>query len=445
MVVFLTLLVSSLFSLFFFAIDLRYFSLFPLLISCLTIFYNFKDFNVDLHFIKWGFSKYNLYFIRCFLMIGLSGMLSCLWVDEITVFLSLIAWNIFLRILSYFIEYQDGKLLFEIGSYLLIGIFLLSITFYYDIKTYFSIFLGFATLLFALFAFFLFIMKTWREIPKRFSYQFVCFGILVIILSLFKICSNIGIWFLLSFSLLWVLYFLILKVQRWVFPKQDTLNISVRKILAWERINKKFEVPEKRMKLQQWLLESPQRFHLSLETPNLILLIIIEGIFLSGLITQNMIMHSVFYFLWIALFLINSYLLKKNLFVSKISSFAIAFVINLFIYSLLLYGGRENIWWIMPLLIIWSIFCKIALFYLNRFQKYFLFDKQDYYYWTIISCISSGINVILLSQLSIPGQLLFFLIFIYWWLELFLIYYILKILKNSDLEDDSLSSEEENL
>jgi hypothetical protein len=72
MVLCLTLFVSTIFSFFFFAIDLRYFSLLPLFVAGTVVVYNLKQVNMDLHFIKGHFNQYSLYLIRCVLMIGVS-------------------------------------------------------------------------------------------------------------------------------------------------------------------------------------------------------------------------------------------------------------------------------------------------------------------------------------------------------------------------------------
>ncbi|MBQ7074048.1 hypothetical protein IJM86_03135 [bacterium] len=137
-------------------------------------------------------------------------------------------------------------------------------------------------------------------------------------------------------------------------------------------------------------------------------------------------------------FLINYYLLRKINFVSKISSFAWALVINFSIYFALLSEWFDDLGMVLPALIIRTFFCKIMLFYLKCFKWHKLLDKQDYWYWTIATCLASIINVILLFRLSIPGQLLFSLIFFYIGIDLLILHYIFKFLKHFDENNEEI-------
>jgi hypothetical protein len=49
-------------------------------------------------------------------------------------------------------------------------------------------------------------------------------------------------------------------VQNREMPKQQTTRISVRRILAGERIFKKLNVPHRKISLHEWLENSPKRF-----------------------------------------------------------------------------------------------------------------------------------------------------------------------------------------
>ena len=48
-------------------------------------------------------------------------------------------------------------------------------------------------------------------------------------------------------------------------PKKQTARISVRRILAGERIFKKLNVPQRKITLHEWLEKNPKRFERSFE------------------------------------------------------------------------------------------------------------------------------------------------------------------------------------
>jgi len=56
-------------------------------------------------------------------------------------------------------------------------------------------------------------------------------------------------------------------------PKEQTARISVRRILAGERIFKKLNVPQRKISLHEWLENSPKRFERAFEFFNIGLLI----------------------------------------------------------------------------------------------------------------------------------------------------------------------------
>jgi fucose permease len=62
-----------------------------------------------------------------------------------------------------------------------------------------------------------------------------------------------------------------------------------------------------------------------------------------------------------------------------------------------------------------------------------------------VTCFASVVNVVLLSQVNLPGQFLFSLIFFYCGIELMILYYVFQFLHTepSSEEDISLTLSEE--
>jgi hypothetical protein len=62
-------------------------------------------------------------------------------------------------------------------------------------------------------------------------------------------------------------------VQQWEMPAKQTARISLRRILAGERIFKKLNVPQRKIVLYERLEKSPKRFERIFEFFNIGLLI----------------------------------------------------------------------------------------------------------------------------------------------------------------------------
>ena len=97
---------------FFYAIDIRYFGLFPLAFFLFVLIHGMRTSlpKVEVNEMRY---KYSLLLIRILIMVGLSGVLFFIRIDELIVYLCLFALNVFLWIGSYVFSYADGKRIFE--------------------------------------------------------------------------------------------------------------------------------------------------------------------------------------------------------------------------------------------------------------------------------------------------------------------------------------------
>jgi hypothetical protein len=112
MVFFLCFIISALFAVFFYAIDLRYFGLFPLAFFLFMLVHGMKHTLPRLE-VDEVWYKYSLLIIWILIMVGLSGLLFFIGIGEIIVYLCLFFFNIFLWVGSYVFRYADGKRIFE--------------------------------------------------------------------------------------------------------------------------------------------------------------------------------------------------------------------------------------------------------------------------------------------------------------------------------------------
>ncbi|GHW02330.1 hypothetical protein AGMMS50249_1160 [candidate division SR1 bacterium] len=429
-------LMSLIFIAFFYAINLWYFGIFPLAFIIFLLTRYSKDVFSSNSF-KPDWYQYSLIGVWFLIMIGLSGILFFIGIDEITVYLSLLILNIFLFLVSYIIPYQDGKRLFEIGiciiSFILLGTITVKLGFY-ALRNGFSL-LSF--LFTGVLVFLTNIVGIFFPVPKKYRYLLLVAGMVSLICGVMYLIHPFQISLFVSFLIITVAYFVIRQIKSRKIPKPEPSSISVRRILSGERIHKKLIFPKRKLILHERLVSSPHWLQKALELPNLLLLTANIILYISAIMHAQVSEIMFWYWINLAVFLANTFILKKAQFISNITRFAIALVINFALYSALLTTGYENISNILPFLILRTVICQIALFYINRLKTRFLFTKNDYLYWTVVTCGATAVNIILMFQIQLPTQFLFFLTFLYLGIELLILYYVFLTLSSSFGEESS--------
>lgn len=435
----------ALFSTFFYLIGLWYLALLPLAVLVFMLSHGIKNVFtwIKLEILR---EKWSLIVIWLITMIGLSWILFFIWIKEISVYMSLLVLNILLMFWSRIFDYDDGKLIFEIWAWLLVIVILWTVLFSWGFFAFCSAVLLLASLMLWVYAFLQFIIWIFYPKDERWLYMMVILWAIVIwgtIINHFYPAERV---FALSLSILALAFFGIYIVQKREMPSKQTPTISVRRILAWERIFKKLNIPQRKILLHEWLENSPKRFSRIFEVFNIGLLIFLLLFFFWWIFSSSEVSLWLWYWLWIAIFLVNIFLLKRIWYATDVSRFALALIANFVLYSVLLISGSsiENI---LPFLIVWWFLCQIALFFVDRINLTFFSDK-DFVYWMVSTFIAFICNIILLCRVNLPGQFLFSVIFVYVGAELALMYYIFKFLNerreriaNAELEEKKLIQE----
>ena len=416
----------ALFSVFFYLIWLRYLAFLPIAVLIFMLSHSLKNIFKGVQIEKL-FEKWSLILIWLVTMIWLSGILFFIWIKEISVYLDLLIFNLFLRIWSYVFEYNDGKLLFEIWSWMMIVVILWTALFWWWFYVFFQVFSILSCLMLWVYSFLQFVIWIFYTADEKWIYEIFILWIVALWSSLIRMFYPQE-WIMFAWlTILAIIFFGIYVVQRWEMPAKQTAKISVRRILAGERIFKKLNVPKWKVMAYDLLEKSPLRFPRVLEFINLWLLIFLLLFFFWGIFTSSEIELWLRYWAGIAMFLINIFLLKKIGYASDVSRFSMALIANFVLYSVLLisWSSIENI---LPFLIVWGFLCQIAVFYIDRINLTF-FEEKDYQYRTIVTFIASICNIVLLCNIDLPSQFLFSVIFVYVWVELMLMYYITKFLQ----------------
>ena len=173
-------------------------------------------------------------------------------------------------------------------------------------------------------------------LDKKYYYQlFLVFGIVFITLII-NFSASLGIGLLISLACLSLYYITVYLVKRRNIPVKESSTLSVRKILAGERIKKKNTFPLWKQQLHQRVVSSPLWFQRLLELPNLFLLLVVIILYVYCVVKQIEIAVDLWYWVSLAIFLFNVYVLKKIQYVSNVSRFALALVVNFAVYSAVL-------------------------------------------------------------------------------------------------------------
>ena len=445
MVFLVTFFMFTLFSTFFYLIGLWYLALLPLAVLVFMLSHGIKNIFtwIKLEILR---EKWSLILIWLITMIGLSWILFFIWIKEISVYLSLLILNILLMFGSRIFDYEDGKLIFEIWMWLMVVVILWTVLFSSWFFAFFDAVLLMASLMLWIYAFLQFILWIYCPTDEKWLYEIIILWVIVVWWSIISHFYPAEWIFALSFFMLALIYCGIYIIQDREMPAEQTARISLRRILAGERIFKKLNVPKWKVELHEWLEKSPIRFDRIFEFFNIGLLIFLLLFFFWWIFTSSKVFLWFGYWLGISLFLVNTFLLKRIGYVTDVSRFALALIANFVLYSILLISG-SSIESVLPFLIVWWFLCQLVLFFVDRVNLT-LFSDKDFVYWMVVTFIAFICNIILLCRVDLPGQFLFSVIFVYIGAEMALMYYIFRFLNerreriaNAELEEKKILKE----
>ena len=442
MVFLVTFFMFTLFSTFFYLIGLWYLALLPLAVVVFMLSHGIKNIFTWIKLeILW--EKWSLIVIWLITMIWLSWILFFIWIKEISVYMSLLILNILLVFGSHILDYEDGKIIFEIWAWLVVVVILWTVLFSSWFFAFFDAVLLMASLMLWVYAFLQFVIWIFYPTDVKWLYEIVILWAIVIWWTIINQFYPAEWIFGLSFLLLALIYCGIYMVQQWEMPAKQTARISLRRILAGERIFKKLNVPQRKIVLYERLEKSPKRFERIFEFFNIGLLIFLLLFFFWWIFTSSEVSLWLGYWLGIALFLINTFLLKRIWYATDVSRFALALIANFVLYSVLLISG-SSIESVLPFLIVWWFLCQLALFFVDRVNLT-LFSDKDFVYWMVVTFIAFICNIILLCRVNLPWQFLFSVIFVYVGAELMLVYYIFRFLAERRAAIENAEQEEKKI
>jgi len=165
-------------------------------------------------------------------------------------------------------------------------------------------------------------------------------------------------------------------------------KVSVRRILAGEKITKNKQIPHKSKILAQlyhFVVAMPLWTRYGIEAINCALVVITIILYLSNIADTVSQRHQVVYRAIIGLFVTTALMLKRIGFTSIMQKVTLFAVINYAIYLTLYTIFNGSIGAIARWAIVWNIFSSILIFHGPSSFLADILEKQDYIYWIVMT------------------------------------------------------------
>lgn len=257
-----------------------------------------------------------------------------------------------------------------------------------------------------------------------------------VILAIGNYIDDIYTSLLINSGLVLVIALAMYRILQYRIPTTNqTKTVSLRRILAWEKIIQNRHIPQHNRilaLLHNFVADMPLWTKYVIEWANCWLVVTTIILYLSSISIATTQRHQIVYWVVIGLFISTALVLKRIGFVSIMQKVTLFAVINYAIYLTLytVFGGSlaAIAWWA----IIWNIISSILIFYGPSSFVADILEKQDYRYWIVMTVLWLFINIYLLWLTSLPWQLIFSLVFIYCGIQGLLLYYGIKHIQQLD-------------
>lgn len=416
---------------YFFAIWLWYLWLIPLILLIWILVYSVWDISLKGK-VNSLVTSYWLFLAWIIIMIWF--FLSAKFFDVSTVnsILFLVALNIAFFVWSYLFKYEDGKQVAHVWFLVSILSLLIYIWIVYWAKATFQIFSFSWILYFALIWFTIFVLWIKYDITNNLKYLFFVLSWWTVVLALHKLIPNLYVFLIVLVLLLQVWYSVIYYILEHKPPTlQEQKDISVRRILAWERILKKQE--DWKIKVSQKVFDfvsnMPQIVKYCLEWINTFVILLLIYLYFKNTLSLNWSVEQVFYWVIMLGFIVNVYSLKKIDYTSIFQRLITFLVINFAIYISLFSALKWDIESVALFAIVWNLLSTSLVFSIHKTKVWSYLKKIDYSFWIFTTLLALIVNIILLFNTQIQKAFLLPMILLYIWIQWFLVYYSIKYIK----------------
>ncbi len=423
----ITLLVwLVLFSWYFYGIWSWYLSFLPLVVFFLLFLGAFLK-NTSFSYSNLFQSKTIFFVLWGMIMVALCLVLSFLGIAMLEVLFALLGVNILALLVGYIANISLAEDITYL-SYLIVVLFLLGYSYFFPFSSfYFVDMLWYLSLFTSLFVGIIcFVFSRYWSIAKYFRYHFFIIVLVTLFVGIFYYWW-VNVWtffvyFLFLFFLFMFFYYLSLSSVSLV-PDRE---ITVRKILAWERILPKLQKMHPSTLFSSYFKKYSDRVQAYLSEAPLYMKYFFESLNLSGffgfLIMYFFVSQVSFPFFWwfswlywgiCLLFLGNIFLLKSMNYISLLQKFGMFFWVNIVLYSVFFTFFTALSSELVLYLILANMFYSFFLFQLHAFFPMIDRNRYDYFLALGVDGFAVCINIFFLAQLDISGQIIFALAFLY--------------------------------
>lgn len=422
-----------------YGIWLRYLWILPIILFIGIFFYYSASKNINLKEDSF-LQKNSLLVVRMIIVGWLLGTLITLWVDINSTRWILIITNFLLWVGSYFFDYEDGKAIFQWWLYFTLASLLIYLAFSASsINSFIKITSNISILTTIILWVIPIVIGIKNKSEKTLYYKTALSGLISLILIIINLNLNPYISIIIS---LWIITSILIFIQKNINHKPilttNNEEISVRRILAWERISnqKKHIKKNNNAKIVEFLQDTPMFFKIWLEILNISILWYFITQFIWWINNAELI-NQIFYRSIFILIITNILMLKKISYNSLIQNFIFFIIINFSIYISLFSIFKNNIWEIVTRWIMRNVLSTLCMFYIHKvsfFSK--TINKLDYYYRIICAIIWMIINLILLIKTSLPWELIFFLFLLYLGIQWMILFYVIKFISKLEFQKE---------
>lgn len=429
MILLFLLLSIAAFVTYFYVIWLWYIWFIPLLIFLVTIIYSvswisFKSRTTN------AFQEYGLIIAWIVILLWLFLVLNFFAISTVSSFLFILWLNIVVRFWSYVFKYDDGKVIAQVWYYFsILSLLLVSlVTKWFDI--FFIVFSHLWVLSLAIMSFIVFLIWIRYKVEEYVSYKLFILLIWAIGLSAYQQIENIYIFLIVSVLCLAIVYIYLHKILSNKPPTENQeKEISVRRILAWERVLKSISYNNWPKKKYLFISNFPEFVKYFLELSNTLIIFILIYLYFQNALTLQWNIEQVFYRLVMVWFIVNVFLLKRINYTSIFQRLLTFMVINFAIYISLFSALKWDLWSIVFLWILWNIISTMMVFHIHKTKLWKYLRKVDYLFWIFTTMLALVVNIVILFHTEIARQLLFPTILLYVWVQWMMFYYSVKYIK----------------
>lgn len=393
--------------------------------------------TIDGEYIKSFFLRYAFSFARCCVMLGMRWILDVFGISHVYSALFFVLINIVLWIWSYVINYQDGKEMFHIGYYVAAFLVLWSSFSLLDLQTRWKLIMIWLSLTMALYAFIVFIGGAlWWWVHRKLSYSLFFLFILSLMFIIYHYTQDDIIYTLvLSQVLLMALYSIIFGVYRYA---EDTWSLSfddkhttLKRILSWKKLTK---IKQTTMSWYDDFVHDGYLFltQIDMKTKwfisflNILLIIGQIWIFLVMVGNSEILTHELLLRFGIVAFFVNYLLLKQIWFPHRLQRITSFILINFGIYLSIINVFGIDPMYLVGIWTVWSLLNSVVMFQTKRLARRHILQENDYLYRIGSNMLATLCNIYFVFLLSLSLQSRFFLVLVYFGLQMFLTLYNLR-------------------